>query len=382
MLTIAGGIILAVIIIVTAGIWLPLLILAGFWAVIAIIGIGALFLLIFVVPEYLPEGLVKFVEEYWVVAFFLGFTFGGSYMCVLLGNDAIKDRRVFAGYFLKAMGVICLSSGLFFLFSGFYCGLDSVSCEWTTEKTIRFILIASCLYMFYEWATKSSAQDPKPIATDSLEQLKDEFATPECLARNNNKNQMIRLASQFRVKVDRNDTKSNIAKKIFGVEGEADEKILKTESNPAEDKDDVGGEAISLAQKIDQAKENEIARIRDETERAEEAKLKKREAKFKKNEQLKKRFSKIHTAVMELKRTYSTDKDIRVLVYDFSAHLTLLNDWNIAQQRTMAIKLDNNEGFYIKDSNYKNYKKFNGSDEVINYIGEQLGIFLAERESR
>jgi|FLOH01.1.fsa_nt_gi hypothetical protein len=167
MLTIAGGIILAVVLIVTAGIWLPLLILAGFWAVIAIIGISALFLLIFVVPEYLPEGLVKFVEEYWVIAFLLGFTFGGPYMFVLLGNDAIKDRKVFAGYFLKAMGVICLSLGLFYLFGIFDCGLDSVNCGWTTEKTIFLILITSCLYIFY-------AQDTKSTATDTLEQLTDE----------------------------------------------------------------------------------------------------------------------------------------------------------------------------------------------------------------
>ncbi len=377
MLTIAGGIILAVVLIVSAGIWLPLLI----WLLVAAVVLGIIFGVISLIAIFPQESIaiLKFIVGTIIFVYILIFL---RYMIDGLQNWW-KKRKILR----PKPEVENVSDPIEQPKNELYeAGEEVENISGLLEQPKgEFIEPESCL----PWGgiPVTEVQSPED-ALNLLEQLKNGFASPGGLARNRNKTQMIELASKFGIGIAENDSKADIARKIFSGENESNEGLIENTIKPEEDKNEIGGDRTLLWDKIEEVKKKELARLKDAKEKAEEEKLKKeeeklkkREIKRKKNEQLKKRFSKIHTAVMELKSTYSTDKDIRVLVYDFSAHLTLVHDWTITQ-RTMAIKLDNNEGFYIKDSNYKKDKKFNGSDEVINYIGEQLGIFLAERESR
>jgi hypothetical protein len=92
--------------------------------------------------------------------------------------------------------------------------------------TLLLVLIVS---LFENRQNKNSPQEriKEEIESDPLEQLKNEFAEPEVLARNRKKDQMIELAKTFRIKVDKKDTKADIARKIFDVKNSSIEKLKK-----------------------------------------------------------------------------------------------------------------------------------------------------------
>ena len=222
------------------------------------------------------------------------------------------------------------------------------------------------------WIDKRRNKRNKRNMPDLLEEFRDEFGEPGVLVRNKNKGQIIELARQFEIKVDVNDTKYDIAKKLFDVKGEASEETLKAGINSGDGKDNVGGEGASLLEKIELAKEKEIIRINNEKKKAEEAKCKE-------NEMLAERFFEIKTALEELKLTYANNEDIYIEVSEFSACLTLHASRTAYHQKTLGIRPNqNDEGFYVHGSFDK---KFNYSDEVIDYILVRIGKFLAEKES-
>ena len=92
--------------------------------------------------------------------------------------------------------------------------------------TLLIVLLAS---WFDDRGNKKSPQGriKEEIESDPLEQLKNEFVEPEVLARNRKKDQMIELAKTFRIRVDKNDTKTDIARKIFNVKNTSIEKLKK-----------------------------------------------------------------------------------------------------------------------------------------------------------
>jgi hypothetical protein len=182
-------------------------------------------------------------------------------------------------------------------------------------------------------------------------------------------------------KKDAEKTSTNLINKIekVGVEEGANEKILKTEINPR-GRDDAGG--ASLLRKVDQAREKEINRINERNKIIEEAKRRKEEDKRKENELLAERFLVVRKALQELKNAYSKDEEIDVSISEFSACLTFGKDlkYNNVRRKIFIELLDDN--FFIKDSTCKtDVKRFAYSDEVIDYVGNQVGEFLAKRES-
>jgi hypothetical protein len=92
--------------------------------------------------------------------------------------------------------------------------------------TLLIVLLAS---WFDNRQNKKTPQEriKEEIESDPLEQLKNEFVEPEVLARNRKKVQMIELAKTFRIRVDKNDTKTDIARKIFNVKNTSIEKLKK-----------------------------------------------------------------------------------------------------------------------------------------------------------
>ena len=120
-----------------------------------------------------------------------------------------------------------------------------------------------------------------------------------------------------------------------------EQNISDTEDNTNE----TGKEKNSIFEKIDQVREKEITRLKDEEERAEEAKRKK-------NELLAERFIMIKTALQELKLTYTEDEDISVEISELSSRLTL-GKFSPYSRREMFIGPNrNDEGFYIKDDDH------------------------------
>ena len=153
-----------------------------------------------------------------------------------------------------------------------------------------------------------------------------------------------------------------------------EQNISDTEDNTNE----TGKEKNSIFEKIDQVREKEITRLKDEEERAEEAKRKE-------NELLAERFITIKTALQELKLTYTEDEDISVEISELSSRLTLGKFSNYLEREIIIGLNRNDEGFYINDNRNDNdddrYRMFDYSEEVIDYIVEQVGKFLAKRGS-
>jgi hypothetical protein len=153
-----------------------------------------------------------------------------------------------------------------------------------------------------------------------------------------------------------------------------EQNISDTEDNTNE----TGKEKNSIFEKIDQVREKEITRLKDEEERAEEAKRKE-------NELLAERFITIKTALQELKLTYTEDEDISVEISELSSRLTLGKFSNYLEREIIIGLNRNDEGFYINDNRNDNdddrYRMFDYSEEVIDHIVEQVGKFLAKRGS-
>ncbi len=309
MLTIAGGILLAVLAVYTAGIWLPILmwlLVAIFWLLIAAIVLGVGYAIVNLIIDY-PQESIEFGAVIGVFSLFI-------FIIMRLQDWWIDKRR------------------------------------------------------------KKRNKRNKRNMPDLLEEFRDEFGEPGVLVRNKNKDQIIELARQFEIKVDANDTKYDIAKKLFDVKGEASEETLKAGINSGDGKDNVGGEGASLLEKIELAKEKEIIRINDEKKKAEEAKRKE-------NELLAERFFTIKTALEELKLTYANDEDIDVSVSELSACL-ILGKFSSYSQREIQIEPNPYcEGFSVNDYDEVN-RDYDNSEEVVDYIVELVGIFLAERESK
>ncbi len=131
-----------------------------------------------------------------------------------------------------------------------------------------------------------------------------------------------------------------------------------------------------LLEKIEQVKKKEIVRLKDESEKAGEKKRKREKPYIE-------RFSKIKPSLQELKQIYSKDEDINVEIDSFSAHLTIRGGWELLERNIDVYPGDLDEKFDITDSKYHyENKEFNKPEETIDYIVEQVGKFLAERESR
>ena len=164
-----------------------------------------------------------------------------------------------------------------------------------------------------------------------------------------------------------------------------EQNISDTEDNTNE----TGKEKNSIFEKIDQVREKEITRLKDEREkeitRLKDEEERAEEAKRKKNELLAERFIMIKTALQELKLTYTEDEDISVEISELSSRLTLGKFSNYLEREIIIGLNRNDEGFYINDIRNDNdddrYRMFDYSEEVIDHIVEQVGKFLAKRGS-
>lgn len=164
--------------------------------------------------------------------------------------------------------------------------------------------------------------------------------------------------------------KRKIKKKIF-------QKPLNESTDSEDNTNETGEEKNSILEKIDQVREKEITRLQDEKKKAEEAKRKE-------NELLAERFITIKTALQELKHTYTEHEGIKVEISEFPARLTL--GFGYSKREIVIGPNQNDEGYYINDDSNDNYddrrRQFDYSEEVIDYVVEQVGKFLAEWESR
>lgn len=331
MLTIAGGILIAILVVVTFPLWAPLLgwlIVIAFWLIV-----GAIVITL----------VVNFPEESLVVGI------------------------VFAVVFV----------------AGFISEFFNVRSEARKNKKRDFI------------HTKI-----KEELSSAQMKVKMEYITPECLAASKDKIQMINLANELGITVAESDSRTSIARKIFGVKSEiaesdsrtskyrkifdikneSTEKIIKGKINIEDDKNETDEEKISILEKIDRVREKEKARLKDEKNKAEEKKRKE-------NELMTERFLIINKALKELKITYAKDKGINIAVSELSALLTL-GESSDYSRRTINIHPDRyGKGFYIIDGFEDRYESnehetFNCSEKVIDFIIEEVGKFLAERESR
>ena len=164
-----------------------------------------------------------------------------------------------------------------------------------------------------------------------------------------------------------------------------EQNISDTEDNTNE----TGKEKNSIFEKIDQVREKEITRLKDEREkeitRLKDEEERAEEAKRKENELLAERFITIKTALQELKLTYTEDEDISVEISELSSRLTLGKFSNYLEREIIIGLNRNDEGFYINDIRNDNdddrYRMFDYSEEVIDHIVEQVGKFLAKRGS-
>ncbi|MEK9627492.1 MAG: hypothetical protein VW455_00570 [Nitrospinota bacterium] len=146
--------------------------------------------------------------------------------------------------------------------------------------------------------------------------------------------------------------------------------------DPDESKVDVDKKDISIIKRIELAKNKEIDRLKDEQEKSERIKHS--------NEKLlAEKFSKLKFALNELKRTYSENKGIHVKVHEFSAYLSFGESLE-NMQGEMFIEPDaSGEGFSISGNILgHNSLNFNSSEEVIDFIVDFVGKFLAKRDWR
>ena len=307
MLTIAGGIILAIVIIFTIPVWLPLL---GY-AVIFVIGLAIL----------LGAGLLiyNFPEGAAVFAVFIAVIFGFVYIGELWGKrkSRLKERK---------------------------------------RKKIN-----------------------KENIPNRVNALKTDLGSPEVLIRNQSKAEMIEMAKDFEIEFSETSTKREIAEKIFQIgddeshdlEGKlsVEEGIEEAKANEISRLNEQKKEASLLLEKIEEAKANETSRLNEQ-------KKKKEEEKKKKDELFIKKFSRIKSTLQELQNNYSNDENISIFVEDYTADLQL----GEAELKIFTETDDSNDYRIWDDRDEKNYY-FKGPGEVINYIIQAIGKFLAERES-
>ena len=326
MLTIAGGILLAVLLLVTIGVWLPLLVGGVGIALLLAVALAAIVL------------AVNFPEESLTIGVVFAVLLGVAYIINWLEN-------------------------------------------WRKEKCRKKKILSLAkaekenLSVPLERPKNDFIEPEEEKFSDPLEQLMNEFSTPGGLARSRNKNQMIQLANKFSIEVDENASKTDIARKIFDCDNESEDKTINNITSPDDSKSVVDVEKSFLLEQIEQAKKKEIVRLKDESKKAEEKKRKAEEPYIE-------RFLQIKPSLLELKHAYSNDEDINVEIDDFSACLAFRGESDLLS-RDIHIDLgDFDESFHITDSKYHyDDKEFNKPEEAINYIVEQLGKFLAERES-
>jgi hypothetical protein len=126
-------------------------------------------------------------------------------------------------------------------------------------------------------------------------------------------------------------------------------------------------EGTSLLEKIEQVKDKEVARIKIENEKAEKKKQEKEEL-------LKERFSKINQALQKMMHTYS-NKDVSIFQYnDYEACITLHNQ----PPENITVSAETDESFCIEDGHQ--IVNFDWSEEVVEYLIERIGKFLAKKE--
>ena len=307
MLTIAGGIILAIVIIFTIPVWLPLL---GY-AVIFVIGLAIL----------LGAGLLiyNFPEGAAVFAVFIAVIFGFVYIGELWEErkSRLKERK---------------------------------------RKKIN-----------------------KENIPHRVNALKTDLGSPEVLIRNQSKAEMIEMAKDFEIEFSETSTKREIAEKIFQIgddeshdlEGKlsVEERIEEAKANEISRLNEQKKEASLLLEKMEEAKANETSRLNEQ-------KKKKEEEKKKKDELFIKKFSRIKSTLQELQDNYSNDENISIFVEDYTADLQL----GEVELKIFTETDDSNDYRIWDDRDEKNYY-FKDPGEVINYIIQAIGKFLAERES-
>jgi hypothetical protein len=330
MLTIAGGIILAIIIIFTIGIWLPLLI----YAVLFVLGLALL----------LGAGLLiyNFPEGAAVFAVFIAVIFGFVYIGELW--EERKSR-------LKERKIKKINKENRELWGKRKSGLK--------ERKIKKI--------------------NKENIPNRVNKLKADLGSPEVLIRNKSKAEMIEMAKDFEIEFSETGTKREIAEKIFQIgddeshdlEGKlsVEEGIEEAKANEISRLNEQKKEASLLLEKIEEAKVNE-------TSRRNEQKKKKEEEKKKKDELFIKKFSRIKSTLQELQDNYSNDENISIFVEDYTADLQL----GEVELKIFTETDDSNDYRIWDDRDEKNYY-FKDPGKVINYIIQAIGKFLAERES-
>ena len=88
------------------------------------------------------------------------------------------------------------------------------------------------------------------------------------------------------------------------------------------------------------------------------------------------KFSRIKSTLQELQDNYSNDENISIFVEDYTADLQL----GEVELKIFTETDDSNDYRIWDDRDEKNYY-FKDPGEVINYIIQAIGKFLAERES-
>jgi hypothetical protein len=318
MLTIAGGIILAVVIIYTFPIWLPIILGMGLIAIASILILAV----VLVFSAYPEAGIYNVV----VAAVIFGFVYMGELW--EKRKSKLKERE--------------------------------------KRKTI----------------------DKKNIP-NRVKALKVDLGSPEVLIRNKSKVEMVEMAKEFEIEFSETDTKREIAEKIFQIGGDeshdlklklsVEERIEEAKANEISRLNEQKKEASSLIEKIEEAKANEISRLNEQ-------KNKKIEEKRKNIEFLTKKFHRIKPALEELKQAYLDDNDISIVLLDCTENLPRYraSELKIGDiEIVIYIERNEPEGEYRiwNEGEEENYY-FKDPNELINHIIQAIGKFLAERDSR
>ena len=152
-----------------------------------------------------------------------------------------------------------------------------------------------------------------------------------------------------------------------------------------EDKNDI--KDLTLLEKVEKVKEKEKVRLIKDKKEVEEAERKRKEVQAK-------NFVELKPYLQDLKLNYANDKDIDIEFREPKAFI-LLKDLKKAWIKIIMIQpndLDDSycvetfEGLFEESTDWEDYDlwdegEFYSSNELIDYIAEKVGIFLAERES-
>jgi hypothetical protein len=254
-------------------------------------------------------------------------------------------------------------------------------------------VIFGFVYMGELWEKRKSKLEErkKKIDKDNIPKrvnaLKVDLGSPEVLIRNKSKAEMIAMAKDFEIEFSETDTKREIAEKIFQIgddesndlEGKlsVEDRIEEAKENEISRLNEQKREASLLLEKIKEAKTNEISRLNEQK--------KKKEEEGRKNvELLIKKFDRIKSTLEELKQAYLDDNHISIVILDCTENLHLRQAAELElgdAKLDIFIEQDSPDDYRVwNEREEKNYY-FKNSNEVTNHIIQTIGKFLAERES-